>query len=84
MTPITSCVAINGYSFYPTNSDVSQGSVGAPALFLLYINDLLTKQPNHIHAYANDSTIYSNVDCPKQPHKIDFENRLKSMQKSVS
>jgi len=41
------------------NSGVPQGSVLAPTLFLIFINDLLSLTGNPIHTYADDSTLHS-------------------------
>ena len=43
----------------PLSSSVSQGSILAPILFQIYINDLLSL-PQHfpVHAYADDITFF--------------------------
>ena len=43
-------------------SDVPQGTVLAPLLFLLYINNLPACVDNHIKLYADDVLLYSNIN----------------------
>ena len=47
---------------YPVNAGVPQGSFLGPALFLLYINDLLDDVVCNIAIYADDTTLYSKCD----------------------
>ena len=47
---------------YPVNAGVPQGSILAPRLFLLYINDLPHNVICDITIYANDTTLYSKCD----------------------
>ena len=47
---------------YPVNVGIPQGSILAPALFLLYINDLPDDVICDIAIYADDTTIYSKCD----------------------
>jgi len=62
-------VILNNRSSYETSvlSGVSQGTVLAPLLFLLYINDLPQCAHNRIKFYADDvllySVIHSEADC---------------------
>ena len=42
----------------PINSDVPQGSVLYPTLFLLFINDLLNLTRCPIHSYADDTILH--------------------------
>ena len=41
----------------PVNSEVPQGSVICPTLFLLFLNDLLCLTTNPIYSFAGDSSL---------------------------
>jgi hypothetical protein len=56
-------VRLDGHSskLHKINAGVPQGSVLAPTLFLVYINDLLSSTYSDIHSYADDSTLHSSI-----------------------
>nr|CAH7728856.1 unnamed protein product [Callosobruchus chinensis] len=56
-------VEVDGFSssFHNINAGVPQGSVLAPTLFLLHINDLLSSTTNPIHSFADDSTLHAGI-----------------------
>ena len=47
---------------YPVNAAVSEGSILASTLFLLYINDLPDNVICNIAIYADDTVFYSKCD----------------------
>ena len=47
---------------YPVNVGVTQGSILAPTLFLLYINDLPDDVTCDTAIYADDTSLYSKCD----------------------
>ncbi len=51
----------------PINSGVPQGSVLFPTLFLLFIDDLLSKTIYPIHSYADDSTLHYSISFNRRP-----------------
>ena len=57
-------VVLDGKSLqeYPVNAGVTEGSILALTLFLLYINDLRDVVSCNIAIYADDTTIYSKCD----------------------
>ena len=65
-------VTVNGSrsGWAPVPSGVPQGSVLAPLLFLLYVNDL----PNHLSSgvkiFADDSKLYRSVSLPADPSTL--------------
>ena len=58
-------------SLHQINAGVPQGSVLAPTLFLLNINDLLNSTSNSIHSYADDSSLHSSFCFSQRPSRLD-------------
>ena len=77
---------MDGHSsnFHPINAGVPQGSVLAPTLFLLHINDLLFTTTNPIHSYADDSTLLSNIQSPQAFSMLELDDKRRSMHMSLS
>ena len=59
----TQRVVVNGVGseFLPINAGVPQGSVLAPLLFLVFINDLFDVIQNELDVFADDSTLWAIV-----------------------
>ena len=57
-------LALDGKSSqeYQVNAGVPEGSILAPTLFLLYINDLPDDFISNIAIYTDDATLYSKCD----------------------
>ena len=51
-------------------SGVPQGTVPAPLLFLIYINDLPTNVLNKVRLYANDVLLYSKIITEEDCHLL--------------
>ena len=79
-------VVVDGHSsgFYPINSGVPQGSVLAPTLFLLHINDLLSSTTNSIHSFADDSTLHSGFSFPRPVSQTQLDQNRREMQLSLT
>ena len=61
---------------YPVNVGVPQGSIFAPTLFVLYINDLADDVACDIGICADDTTLYSKCDQASdlwQQHELASE-----------
>nr|CAH7747622.1 unnamed protein product [Callosobruchus chinensis] len=67
----------NGFfsSFHNINAGVPQGSVWAPTLFLLHINDLLSSTTHPIHSFLDDSTLHSGVMSNRPISVVELEPR---------
>nr|CAH7736395.1 unnamed protein product [Callosobruchus chinensis] len=63
------------FSFHNINAGVPQGSVLAPTLFLLHINDLLSSTTNPIHSFADDSTLHAGIMSNKPISVVELERR---------
>lgn len=79
-------VVVDGQSsdLHCINAGVPQGSVLAPTLFLLHINDLLSCTANPIHSYADDSTLHSNFQTAKPVSSAELNVFRKLAQESLS
>ena len=58
---------------------VPQGSVLGPLFFLIYINDLLQGLISDVKRFANDTSLFSIVNCAKDSASV-LNNDLLNMQ----
>ncbi|CAH1959672.1 unnamed protein product [Acanthoscelides obtectus] len=79
-------VVIDGFSSssHNVNAGVPQGSVLAPTLFLLHINNLLSCAINPIHSFADDSTIHAGIQSDKPISAAELEKRRLAMTSSLT
>ena len=77
---------MDGYCsvFHKINAGVLQGSVLAPTLFLLHINDRLSATKNPIHSFADDSILHSSFNFAKPVSNHLLETSHNAMQISLS
>ena len=64
-------VVVNGVKseWLPVMSGVPLGSVLAPALFVIYINDIDVNVSSSVHKVTDDTKLYSNVcTCDQTDH----------------
>ena len=68
----TQRVVVNGAgsSYQPINAGVPQGSVLAPLLFLVFINDLLEVVQNKLDVFVDDSTLWAIVPDPSSSSRL--------------
>nr|CAH7739157.1 unnamed protein product [Callosobruchus chinensis] len=81
---ITVVVDVFSSSFHNINAGVPQGSVLAPILFLLHINDLLSITTNPIHSFADDSTLHAGIMSNRPISVVELERRRLAMAASLS
>nr|CAH7732737.1 unnamed protein product [Callosobruchus chinensis] len=79
-------VVVDGFSssFHNINAGVPQGSVFAPTLFLLHINDLLSSTTNPIHSFADDSTLHAGIMSNRPISVAELERRRLATAASLS
>nr|CAH7767055.1 unnamed protein product [Callosobruchus chinensis] len=79
-------VVVDGFSssFHNINAGVPQGSVLAPTLFLLHINDLLSSTTNSIHSFAADSTLHAGIMSNRPISVVELERRRLATAASLS
>ena len=65
---------------YPVNTGVPQGSILAPTLFLLYINDLPDDVLCDIAIYVDDTTLYYKCDQASDLwQQLELASKLESV-----
>ena len=80
-------VVLDGYKSdtHYINAGVPQGSVLSPTLFLIFINDLLSKTTNPVNCFADDSTLSFSYSFPtSRPCSSDIERERLRMISSLN
>ena len=69
----------NSSKEYPVNAGIPEGSILAPTLFLLYINDLRDDVICNIGIYGDDTTLYCKCDQTSYLwHQLELASELES------
>nr|CAH7729536.1 unnamed protein product [Callosobruchus chinensis] len=79
-------VVVDGFSssFHNINAGIPQGSVLAPTLVLLHINDLLSSTTNPIHSFADYSTLHAGIMSNRPISVVELERRRLATAASLS
>nr|CAH7726531.1 unnamed protein product [Callosobruchus chinensis] len=70
--------------FHNINAGVPQGSVLAPTLLLLQINDLLCSSTNPIHSYADETTLHAGIMSNRAISMVKLERGGEATTASLS
>ena len=74
---------VNGAEFIPAPviSEIPQGSVLGPILFVIYINDLLDDVKSHVYLFADDTKIFRCIKSREDSRFKQISKHLKAGQK---